>query len=408
MSFLAMNQQFPHDAVVNRAINSNAIAVATLENGATVIAKDSNSPVASIQVAITKGSGAETISQQGAATFLAYSALAGNEVNTGSRITKFFDNLGVKVTANATANKIVYNIVTLKDNAEPALVGLLNAISTPPYANHVYDEFMPTPQVFQENKKCCPIINLTQVLAEAAYGENSGYGRSTLVDFSDLSAEDILAFREANFTSNNLVVAGSGVSLDLIKDAVTKYNTLLPANNAAPAQTFLGGAAKLRSDADKAYVGVSYSNTGVNATALAVLEEVLSQRGVSVINSTKGLFGFFAADNSEENLVNKISAAVKELKSIAQGNLNDEEFTKATNKVTINNYEKLNNITTSSAVLVDLFLSQSKEDALDARKIKKDEIVNIVKKFLKEPVAYGAYGATAYAPSYTNVLKIVA
>ena len=63
----------------------------------------------SLQFSITGGSSTELPSQKGAAHFLASAAYSGNQKNTGVRLVRFFESLGVAFSARADREKVINN-----------------------------------------------------------------------------------------------------------------------------------------------------------------------------------------------------------------------------------------------------------------------------------------------------------
>ena len=59
-----------------------------------------------INFSILGGSGAETVSQKGAAHLLATSVLAGTNKRSGLRLTRDLENLGARVSASSDREKV--------------------------------------------------------------------------------------------------------------------------------------------------------------------------------------------------------------------------------------------------------------------------------------------------------------
>lgn len=100
------------------------------------------------------------------------------------------------------------------------------------------------------------IVCLQQLVQEAAFGETSALGAPRLAtNLKKLSVAEVLAYRQAHFVRNNVVVAASGgISQGALDAAVSKHIKAVPAGQAASpaASSFVGGEVKVRVDLDGA------------------------------------------------------------------------------------------------------------------------------------------------------------
>ena len=190
---------------------------------------------------------------------------------------------------------------------------------------------------------------MDELLHEAAFGEATPMGSSQFADnLSNLTPESVLSYRQHQYTANNLVIASSGLSHDILKSYTDKYlNDLSSSNstNNVSASSYVGGDAKLKGDYNgKTYVALAFPTENKNK-AYNVLRVILHNKLNRVLDMTSGEISCFNAPYSKGGLwgmyscgstsgiTNKlIESAVKELKVLG-ANVPAAELETAKNQV---------------------------------------------------------------------------
>jgi len=418
---LRTTEEFPYNVSLTPAKSTPAVTKESkLANGVRIISRENGSPYANVRIAVLGGSGTESLAEKGAANFLTAAAYSGNKFNTGIRFIKYFETLGAKVNARFDREKIVFELDVLTNTLDESFSGLVSAVASGPYAPHVYhEEVLPIAESRFKNHHSNPRSRVTELLHEAAFGEETRLGASThSLNYHHLSHEDVDSYREKHFVAGNLVIAATGVSHDKLKSLVeahvvggalkspatsVAFNfSQIPVGDApvapfAKAAPYVGGVAKQREDlGGNVHTGLAFGvPSGAAAKPYAVLKSHLAAKfgceNVSLHNYSDGglvtLFGN-AAD---------IESAITELKGIASGSV---DTAASKHKAALDYFLALEG-DKSVSTLLNAHLNGDG----DVRSVTKDEVVNAAKAVLKSSPSYAVVGNTAAAPSHAQVIQ---
>lgn len=188
-----------------------------------------------------------------------------------------------------------------------------------------------------------PALALNDLVHEAAFGENTGYGNSLYApSLKKLSVDEVLNFRNKNFVRQNVVIAADGIDafelVQLVESAEEEF--VLPSGtaNAVVTPKYVGGELKVRTfTAD----GVSHAAlafprpSGEAGKAYDVLKSLLctrlTKKGVnaSVFQNKYANGGILGVTSSGcgADIEKTFRSVVDELKAIA-GNASDAESRK--------------------------------------------------------------------------------
>jgi predicted Zn-dependent peptidase len=108
-------------------------------------------------------------------------------------------------------------------------------------------------QVYYDAYHADVAAQLSDLVHEAAYGESSALGHSVFgSDLSKVCVQQVLAYRNANFLRENLVIAASGISADTLKKIVASSSGAFVSKSNKPttfaASPYVGGEVKVRAD----------------------------------------------------------------------------------------------------------------------------------------------------------------
>ena len=317
-----------------------------------------------MKFAVLGGSAAEAAEEKGAAHMLSVAAFAGTANKTGLRLMRELEDIGATVSASADREKITLDVTVLSGVAELAFERMAETISSAPRNKYVILDCLGAAQVTYDSITKSPKKVVVELLHEAAFGEASPMGGSFLADHGDLhnlTAEAVLKYRQHQFTSNNLVIASSGISHDLLKGYTEKYLSTLASGAAAnTASPYVGGEARQKLNVrGHTYTALAFPvpNAGLAAKPYNVLRAMLSQKLVkhthehSATENVNGMGGeasaFYApyaghgglwgiyTNGSSPTVANAhLEHAIAELKTVAN-NVNAADFEAAKNNVSV-------------------------------------------------------------------------
>lgn len=418
-SVLAATEEFPHSApATKKSTAAPVVTSTTLPNGARLVVRERESPIATVKFAVVGGSSVETAAQKGAAQFLATAAYSGDKNNTAARTIKQLEKLGVKYTATADREKIVYSATFLANQAEEVLKTYLSILASPAADADFLEEYRATAKLAYEALHANGEAQVLELVHEAAFGETSPLGSSFFAaNADDVSVAEALKYRNQQFVASNVVIAADGVPADLVKSVATPLLDLFPAGAATklPGSAYVGGESKVRADLSGAtQVAVAFPvPAGAAGKATAVVQGLLATKLADkkvaatpfIFNySSGGIFGF-TAKGQPAAVEATLAAAVGELKAIA-ADATGAEGAKA--KVTVANFEALES-TAGTGKFVDAVLANESAVALaDARGVSAADVAAAAKAALKATPSYAVYGTTAGVPSYSAVAKLLA
>ena len=419
MSVLVANEEFPHKELAGRASVPAAIhKQATFDNGVRVVTRERDSAVVSLKFAVLGGSSTEKAAQKGAAHFLSTTAFAGNRNESGLRIVRSLESLGVHFSASADREKIVYDVAVLADKVEPVFASIVRAIASAPHADYVLEEAREVAALAYERYAANHHDQLVELLHETAFGETSPLGASVYnLNLDNLTTESILEYRANHFLRNNLVIAGNGITVDALKSLTDKYVKEIATGTAGslPASTYTGGDNKVRVDlGGKTNIAVGFhAPVGSAGKSYEVLNNLLSSRlaakGICAStfhfeHSKNGLIGVHTTGCAQTATKN-LNSVAEELKAIAGGAV---DATAAKNSVSVGNFSKLEG-KDATAYLLNAYLSGEDASKLaDNRGVTNEQVSQAAASLLKGVPTYAVLGATAGTPTYSAIQKLFA
>jgi hypothetical protein len=222
---MVATEAMPVDATLSpKAAAPAQIKSSKLANGIRIVSRDGGAGSVSMSFAVMCGSSAESLSEQGSAKLLSMAAFGGSADKSGLRICRDLENAGASFCASSDRQKITYSVSCLADNAEEVFGVVANAIAHPIEANRHYvldEDAKEKATVIATARGADARAQVSDLLMEAAYGENTAFGKPEHAPtVKNMSAEAVLAFRAAHFTSGNLVVSASGLPHDALKYVV--------------------------------------------------------------------------------------------------------------------------------------------------------------------------------------------
>ena len=236
--------------------------------------------------------------------------------------------------------------------AELAFERVAETIVLPPKNKFVISDCFGAASIAYDSLANTPKQLLSELLHEAAYGEATPMGSSTFAtDLHHLAPEAVLAYRQHQYTANNLVIASSGLSHANLKTLSEKYLKSLVAGAARPVSSpYTGGDAKLKGDYNgKTYCALAFPV--VNPTKpYNVLRVLLNNKLNKTFNSTSntgevttfyapytnaGLWGVYATGTSATISNKLLEAAIVELKAISNNTISASDLENAKNQVCI-------------------------------------------------------------------------
>ena len=393
------------------------IKASKLGNGIRIISKDGGSGSVSLSFAIMCGSSAESLSEQGSSKLLSVAAFGGSADKSGLRICRDLENSGATFRASSDRSKIMYSVNCLADKVDEVFDVVACAISSPIQPNRYYvleEDAKETAKIVTDARDADATAQLMDLLMEAAYGENTAMGKPEHASsLKNLSAEEVMAFRAANFTTGNLIVSASGLPFDTLKSLIECYFHGMPEGSGKPAlggSSYTGGDMKVRVDLDGETcmaLAFPYSNAAATQILVSKLESKVAglgfKRGSLSTFMANGLFGFVA--KGEPAVATKaMEAAAAELKSMSS-NARVTDGDKV--KVTLSNLLKLEGADAGVALLESAISGVSAETAADVRNVSSADVSAVAKAALGAVPSFAVYGTTAGTPSYATVTKML-
>lgn len=261
----------------------------------------------------------------------------------------------------------------------------------------------------------CATAALTSAIHEAAYGEGSAFGSNGLAhNLKKLNVDEVLAYRQAHFTRENLtVVTNGGITADAVKKILDVQLAHFPTKGGnkgltLPSATFVGGEAKIRADLDgKTHLAVAFPTPAGDAgKAYQVLAGVINARvatqGICAgafthTYKTGGLVGV-RASGSVGTATEQLQKVLREVKAIANGAASETDAVKT--QLSLKNALNLEagNESATSVLLAGV-------NAADVRGVTAAAVADAAKSVLKTSnPAFAVYGATANVSTVSKLL----
>lgn len=413
----------PSGAVLSPKVFPPAvIQESTLSNGITIITRDNFSPVVHLNVSIRAGSSFESHSQKGAAQLLSAGAFSGNPVASGLSMIRKLEDVGALVSVTADRDKISYKISVLSDEIDVAISTIACEITETPQLYRIQD-MKEKASLFYDKLSLSQDLQVQELLHEAAYGEDSAFGSSLYAPLlSNLSSEEIVAFRAAHFNASNLIIAASGIAHADLRSAVEKHFAQ-PAEKKKHAHAvqsaYIGGEVKVKhaTEDESSHIGLAFPVPAGDAGKAydAVLEILSSHVGSADLKagsvtpfltkySIGGLIGFaYTGTFANATAVQK---SIQVLKDIASGTIKADS---ASIEAGLKNLVSLESGASSADFLVAAKVRGGAVTfaAADVSSVSAASVAQAAKAILASKPAFVVLGNTKCSPSYQLVQDAV-
>lgn len=382
------------------------------------------------------GSSKESAEQKGAAHLLSINMFAGNNNKTGLRLMRELEDIGAVISSSFDRQKITVDVTVINNYTEVAFENISNIININNATQNndvnmstILTDSFSTAELTYDNYKKNPKLLLTELLHEAAFGENSNMGSSILAnnyDLHNLNVNNALEFKKNNFVANNLIISSSGIKHDQLKKLTEKYlsNLATNTNNTTINYNYVGGDAKLRNDFDKTYLALAFPVTNNNCKAFNVLRVLLSNKlnkSLDIANNngeitgfyapytTIGLWGFYANGTSSAVANKLIESAIKELRNVSTNNINNDDLEAAKKQLTLQKTTELESEKVTCSLLNSLLFNTKPNDYVNFNNITSNDVVNAAKSSLAANVtpSWAVLGKTAGAHNFSTIFKLL-
>jgi hypothetical protein len=421
LSTLVATEAFKVDvALTPHTPNAAIIASQKLTSGIKCITRgNAGDAITNIDIAVMCGSSKETVSETGFSALLEAAAFAGTDNKSGLRMIRDLENLGVILDTSIDREKITYSISCLSEYTEQALEIVATAISQPVSARKYYtvDDSKALGQILTKEHTSNHTKQVIDLVYEAGYGESAGLGNTIYPDnMKKLHVEDVMAYRAKHFVSDNIVVAGSGISMESLKGMVDCYFHNMPsAKPTTTSSAFCGGDVKVRTDLDgETYLAVGFplpeaAKLLPYQVLYSHLSSVLASQGFPKYaidtfyepSASGGLFGIISKGHTGAAVEN-LTKALGAFKGLASSSDASHAM-----KVTMSNMNKLEGSGSSKFLLQSAISNIAPEALADARKVSAGDVQAAAKGSLSAGVAYAVYGATVGTPNHSSIAAML-
>lgn len=259
--------------------NCEPACVSTLSNGVRLATEPSEGQLVSLSVVVNAGSVLELPQKNGTANLLQTAA-----VRAASDQAR---KLGAKLVGNTTRDKTTYSLTVLPGQVQQAVSLLGEVVQGTKVTSDVFEAARR--QVISGRQDLWDVVNEDVVLdffhSTAYQGtayENTAEGE--IRTLRDLQGSDLDAFRSANYTGQNIVIAASGAvahgQLDsLVTDAFSGISKASHSNYAASRVPYTGALMHIRDNTThKIQVAVGYETFAIthkHVITLALLKHLI-------------------------------------------------------------------------------------------------------------------------------------
>jgi hypothetical protein len=397
------------------AARNAVIQEKTLSNGVKIIARDAPSQMATIKFSVNAGSKNEKINEKGSAHLLSYCAFEGTQQRSGLRLLREMENRAFVVNSKFCREANHFTIKAAPEFVGEAMSTLQEVLFSPPKHNYTIKERKPAASVDYGKLSWCPLMNLSEMTFEAAYGEGTPMGGSVFShNLQSLCVDDVLAFRSRNFTAGNLVIAADGVSMIDIEKVAASFTG---AASAAATSPYTGGCVRRRADfggdvhASLAFPSLSGPKSGAFRVVHTMLADALAEKtkgsDLGCIKTVRegGLQCVYVSASSTGAAESLIALAVNELKAIASGS---HKSTAAQKKVSLCNLISLEGGECATDVMLAADAAGvSLADFADVRGVSGADVQAAAQSMLKAAPSYAVVGASYGMQSYASVCNLL-
>lgn len=387
-----------------------------------------------VSVTFLAGSRYEDPDNSGVAHLVRSSAGLTTGTSSTFAILRNLGHLGANYYVTSDRETITYTIEAHKENLTSSLKYFIESISNQSFKPWELSDN--SKRVEYELLSVAPELRVLDLAHKAAYRNNLG---NTVFlpkyNLKKLGSEHLLYYVKKYFTSNNAIISGVGVDLDLLGRVSEDLNLPTGESNCAPKAKYFGGDVRKFKSLDSAYLavvgeGVSYKDS--QSASFAVLQYLLGKGSsvkwgvgqgvleqnilktntsdnfaVSAVNynySDSGIFGFVLAYNGKD--VSKVlKAAVESFKS---PKITDAEVSRAKKQLlhslvaaSESGAGILENITNQAAVTGQVIPFAKLVSAVEAVSI--EDVKKVASKVASSKLSLAGYGNVASTPYLDNL-----
>jgi hypothetical protein len=318
MSVAVSTEQMSGVPYVSASVPESAsVETRTLGNGVKVATRLASAGSATVKISIGAGSALETTGEKGAAHLLGTSMFSGTGKQSGIAMIRALDDLGAVVDASSSRTDISMGVTFPSDNADDVMDIMTEIITSPP-PSYIYSDMKGVAQLSYDALKSDPQAMLSELIYEAAFGEE-GIGASMFAkNLGGLSPDAVASFRASKFSAANMVVASSGVDVSGAFESLSGGTAVAPVKS-----SFVGGEIKVKLDYGNASnVAIAFEMPGGDGSkALEILQNHLTSKfsdAPLVPFCSSSLMGFYSCGASTA-VSATLSAVMAEIKAVAGG-----------------------------------------------------------------------------------------
>ncbi|KAM6957385.1 ubiquinol-cytochrome c reductase core protein 2a [Aplochiton taeniatus] len=428
-----------HKAAAAAPLPPQSVQVSKLPNGLVVASLENYSPVSSVSVFVKAGSRFETVETQGVSHVLRLAANLTTKGASAFRLCRGVESVGGSLSVVSSRETMVYTVDCLRDHVDSVLEFLMNVTTGQEFRPWEVDDLTSRVKIDKALAAQCPQIGVIEKLHEAAFKNalaNSLYCPDYMV--GRVSSEQLQTYVENHFTSARMALVGIGMKHSALRQVGERMD--VRGGSGAPTAKALYRGGELRVQNHDSLVHALVAGEGgltgtAEANAFSVLQRILGagphvKRGSNITSklsqgianatsqpfdatafnatySDSGLFGIYTisqADSAGE----VIKAAVGQVKEVANGNVSEEDVTRAKTQVTA---EYLMAMESSEGLLEEIGSQALINGAYQAPDIivqgidavSHADVVNAAKKFVDGKRSMAATGHLINTPFFDEV-----
>uniref|UniRef100_A0A1J3G7D6 Complex III subunit II n=1 Tax=Noccaea caerulescens TaxID=107243 RepID=A0A1J3G7D6_NOCCA len=426
-------------------VEPSKLKITTLPNGLKIASEMSPNPAASIGLYVDSGSIYEAPYFHGATHLLERMAFKSTLNRSHLRLVREIEAIGGNTSASASREQMSYTIDALKTYVPEMVEVLIDSVRNPAFLDWEVNEELRKMKLEIADLANNPMGFLMEAVHTAGFSgalANPLYAPESALD--RLNGELLEEFMTENFTASRMVLAASGVEHEELLKVVEPLTSDLPnvPRPAEPKSQYVGGDFRQHTGGGATHFALAFEVPGwknekeaVVATVLQMLmggggsfsaggpgkgmhswlyirilnkhEQVQSCTAFSSIFNNTGLFGIYGC-SSPQFAATAIELAVKELKDVAGGKVNQKHLDRAkaaTKCAVLMNLESRmiasedigrQILTYGERKPVEQFLK-----TVDQLTLK--DISDFTSKIISKPLTMGSLGDVLAVPSYDTV-----
>jgi len=357
----AKTAQSTAEHVQRKFVKPESVQVSKLPNGIVIATLENFSPVSHVSAVVNASARHESADLRGVAHAIrAYSNLTTKSFSTLG-VSRTFDHLGAKFDVTSTREQTFYNLEITRNNLDKASAIFAELVSGPEFRTWELSEAYKRLELDLEIYEESPELQISDLLHRAAF--RNGLARSIYADKNlagKINTDQLLQFREENFSADRLTLVGVGVSHDSLVNLAKRFH-LQATTPKAEASKYLADEVRVDNDASLVHVAVASEgatlsskellasgilshafgtgprikwNDGASRITRSCLPLASQPALVSTFNlnySDAGLFGFHVVANRDD-AGKLVKGVFKEVGKVAKNGLTNEEVASAKNK----------------------------------------------------------------------------